>query len=126
NFGYLQQIFVAETEEKAQALGKAALFGGGAANFSRPEWTLPPGYNSKEATRVSRARHPTTASSASPAISSRRAATTITAKTRVASCAAVRSVSRKRSAKSTGLIKRRRTACRSSSGLPSRYFPSCV
>ena len=51
NFGYLQQIFVAETEEKAQELGKAALFGGGAQNFSRPEWTLPPGYNSKEATR---------------------------------------------------------------------------
>ncbi|MGH7987655.1 MAG: LLM class flavin-dependent oxidoreductase [Candidatus Binataceae bacterium] len=51
NFGYLQQIFVAETEEKAQELGKAAMFGGGAANFSRPEWTFPPGYNSKEATR---------------------------------------------------------------------------
>jgi alkanesulfonate monooxygenase SsuD/methylene tetrahydromethanopterin reductase-like flavin-dependent oxidoreductase (luciferase family) len=51
NFGYLQQIFVAETEEKAQELGKAALFGGGAQNFSRPDWTLPPGYNSKEATR---------------------------------------------------------------------------
>src|SRR5579863_8232891 len=51
NFGYLQQIFVAETEEKAQELGKGALFGGGAQNFSRPEWTLPPGYNSKEATR---------------------------------------------------------------------------
>src|SRR5208282_2331452 len=43
--------FVAETEEKAQELGKGALFGGGAQNFSRPEWTLPPGYNSKEATR---------------------------------------------------------------------------
>jgi alkanesulfonate monooxygenase SsuD/methylene tetrahydromethanopterin reductase-like flavin-dependent oxidoreductase (luciferase family) len=51
NFGYLQQIFIAETEEKAQELGKGALFGGGAQNFSRPEWTLPPGYNSKEATR---------------------------------------------------------------------------
>jgi alkanesulfonate monooxygenase SsuD/methylene tetrahydromethanopterin reductase-like flavin-dependent oxidoreductase (luciferase family) len=51
NFGYLQQIFVAETEEKAQELGKGALFGGGAQNFSRPEHTLPPGYNSKEATR---------------------------------------------------------------------------
>jgi alkanesulfonate monooxygenase SsuD/methylene tetrahydromethanopterin reductase-like flavin-dependent oxidoreductase (luciferase family) len=51
NFGYLQQIFVAETEEKAQELGKGALFGGGAQNFSRPEWTLPPGYNSREATR---------------------------------------------------------------------------
>jgi alkanesulfonate monooxygenase SsuD/methylene tetrahydromethanopterin reductase-like flavin-dependent oxidoreductase (luciferase family) len=51
NFGYLQQIFVAETEAQAQELGKGALFGGGAQNFSRPEWTLPPGYNSKEATR---------------------------------------------------------------------------
>jgi len=51
NFGYLQQIHVSDTEEKAQQEGKAALFGGGAANFSRPEWTLPPGYNSKEATR---------------------------------------------------------------------------
>src|SRR5487761_2728488 len=30
---------------------KKALFGGGGANFSRPEWTLPPGYNSKEANR---------------------------------------------------------------------------
>jgi alkanesulfonate monooxygenase SsuD/methylene tetrahydromethanopterin reductase-like flavin-dependent oxidoreductase (luciferase family) len=51
NFGYLQQLHVSDTEEKAQEEGKAALFGGGAANFSRPEWTLPPGYNSKEATR---------------------------------------------------------------------------
>jgi alkanesulfonate monooxygenase SsuD/methylene tetrahydromethanopterin reductase-like flavin-dependent oxidoreductase (luciferase family) len=51
NFGYLQQIHVAETDEKAQEEGKAALFGGGAQNFSRPEWTLPPGYNSKEATK---------------------------------------------------------------------------
>ncbi|HKV54803.1 MAG TPA: LLM class flavin-dependent oxidoreductase, partial [Candidatus Binataceae bacterium] len=51
NFGYLQQIHVSDTEEKAQEEGKAALFGGGAANFSRPEWTLPPGYNSKEAIR---------------------------------------------------------------------------
>src|SRR5713226_9077973 len=51
NFGYLQQIFVAETEEQAQELGKGAMFGGGAQNFSRPEWTLPPGYNSKEATK---------------------------------------------------------------------------
>src|ERR1700686_3367736 len=51
NVGYLQHCFVAETEEKAQELGKLHLFGGGGANFSRPEWTLPPGYNSKEAMR---------------------------------------------------------------------------
>ncbi len=42
---------MAETEEKAQELGKLHLFGGGGANFSRPEWTLPPGYNSKAANR---------------------------------------------------------------------------
>ncbi|MGH8012973.1 MAG: LLM class flavin-dependent oxidoreductase [Candidatus Binataceae bacterium] len=51
NFGYLQHVVVAETEEKAEELGKAHLYGGGQAAFSRPEHTLPPGYNSKEATR---------------------------------------------------------------------------
>jgi alkanesulfonate monooxygenase SsuD/methylene tetrahydromethanopterin reductase-like flavin-dependent oxidoreductase (luciferase family) len=51
NFGYLQHVFVAETEERAQELGKAHLFGGGQGAFSRPEHTLPPGYNSKEATK---------------------------------------------------------------------------
>jgi alkanesulfonate monooxygenase SsuD/methylene tetrahydromethanopterin reductase-like flavin-dependent oxidoreductase (luciferase family) len=51
NFGYLQRVFVAETEEKAQELGKAFLHGGGIGNFARPEWMFPSGYNSKEATR---------------------------------------------------------------------------
>ena len=51
NFGYVQHVFCAETEEKAEELGKHHLFGGGQQNFSRPEHTLPPGYNSKEATR---------------------------------------------------------------------------
>ena len=51
NFGYLQHVVCAETEEKADELGKCHLFGGGQVNFSRPEHTLPPGYNSKEATR---------------------------------------------------------------------------
>jgi alkanesulfonate monooxygenase SsuD/methylene tetrahydromethanopterin reductase-like flavin-dependent oxidoreductase (luciferase family) len=51
NFGYLQHVMVAETEEKAEELGKAHLFGGGQGAFSRPEHTLPPGYNSREATR---------------------------------------------------------------------------
>ncbi len=51
NFGYLQHVFCAENEEKADELGKCHLFGGGQVNFSRPEHTLPPGYNSKEATR---------------------------------------------------------------------------
>jgi alkanesulfonate monooxygenase SsuD/methylene tetrahydromethanopterin reductase-like flavin-dependent oxidoreductase (luciferase family) len=51
NFGYLQHVVVAETEEKAEELGRAHLFGGGQGAFSRPEHTLPPGYNSREATR---------------------------------------------------------------------------
>jgi alkanesulfonate monooxygenase SsuD/methylene tetrahydromethanopterin reductase-like flavin-dependent oxidoreductase (luciferase family) len=49
NFGYLQQVFVAETEEKAQELGKSFMFGG--LTFGRPEWAFPPGYNSKAATQ---------------------------------------------------------------------------
>ena len=47
NFGYLQQVFVAETEEKAQELGQAFLYGG--STFGRAEWMFPPGYNSKAA-----------------------------------------------------------------------------
>ena len=41
--------FVADTEEKAQELGKGFVFGGGQNAFSAPQYTLPPGYNSKAA-----------------------------------------------------------------------------
>ncbi len=51
NFGYLQPVFVADTQEKAEELGKRFMFGGAFAHFARPEWMFPPGYNSKEATR---------------------------------------------------------------------------
>jgi len=51
NFGYLQNVFVAETEERAQELAKGFMFGGGFGGFARPEWMFPPGYNSKEATK---------------------------------------------------------------------------
>jgi alkanesulfonate monooxygenase SsuD/methylene tetrahydromethanopterin reductase-like flavin-dependent oxidoreductase (luciferase family) len=51
NFGYVLPTFVAETEDKAQELGKNFLFGGGQNSFARVEHTLPPGYNSKEAIR---------------------------------------------------------------------------
>jgi len=51
NFGYVIPTFVAETEERAQELGKGFLFGGGQNAFARPEHTLPPGYNSKDAIR---------------------------------------------------------------------------
>jgi alkanesulfonate monooxygenase SsuD/methylene tetrahydromethanopterin reductase-like flavin-dependent oxidoreductase (luciferase family) len=49
NFGYLIPTFVADTDEKAQELGRGFIFGGGQNAFSRPEYTLPPGYNSKAA-----------------------------------------------------------------------------
>ncbi len=51
NFGYLQPVFVADTPERAEELGKRFLFAGSFAHFARPEWMFPPGYNSKEATR---------------------------------------------------------------------------
>ena len=51
NFGYLQRVVVAETEEKAQEMGRAFMYGGGINAFARPEWMFPPGYNSKAATR---------------------------------------------------------------------------
>jgi hypothetical protein len=51
NFGYLQNVCVAETEEKAQQLAKGFVFGGGFGAFARAEWMFPPGYNSKEATK---------------------------------------------------------------------------
>jgi alkanesulfonate monooxygenase SsuD/methylene tetrahydromethanopterin reductase-like flavin-dependent oxidoreductase (luciferase family) len=51
NFGYLQPIFVHETDEKADEMGRHFLFGGGFSHFARPEWMFPPGYNSKAAIR---------------------------------------------------------------------------
>ena len=51
NFGYLQRVMVAETEEKAQELGKGFMFGGGISAFARNEWAYPPGYLTKDATR---------------------------------------------------------------------------
>ncbi len=52
NFGYVIPCFVAETEQRAQELGKCFLFGGGQHAFSRPEHTFPPGYISKSALRI--------------------------------------------------------------------------
>lgn len=51
NFGYLIPTFLADTEEKAQELGRGFVFGGGQNAFSAPQFTLPPGYNSKGAIR---------------------------------------------------------------------------
>jgi alkanesulfonate monooxygenase SsuD/methylene tetrahydromethanopterin reductase-like flavin-dependent oxidoreductase (luciferase family) len=51
NFGYMQPVMVADTQEKAEEMGKRILYGGAFAHFARPEWMFPPGYNSKAATK---------------------------------------------------------------------------
>ncbi len=51
NFGYVQPVMVADSQERAEELGKRWLFGGTFAHFARPEWMFPSGYNSKAATR---------------------------------------------------------------------------
>ena len=51
NFGYLMPTVVAETEEKAQEIANNFVFGGGQNAFAAPEFTMPPGYNSKSAIR---------------------------------------------------------------------------
>jgi alkanesulfonate monooxygenase SsuD/methylene tetrahydromethanopterin reductase-like flavin-dependent oxidoreductase (luciferase family) len=54
NFGYLQKVYVAETDEKAREIAKYDMFGGagiGYSLFGQPQWMFPPGYNSKDATR---------------------------------------------------------------------------
>jgi alkanesulfonate monooxygenase SsuD/methylene tetrahydromethanopterin reductase-like flavin-dependent oxidoreductase (luciferase family) len=43
---------VAETEEKAQTLAEGFVYGGGQNAFSGPQFTSPPGYNSKAAIRI--------------------------------------------------------------------------
>ena len=50
NFGYLQKVYVAETDEKAREIAKWDMFGGagiGYSLFGQPQWMFPPGYNSK-------------------------------------------------------------------------------
>jgi len=54
NFGYMQKVYVAETDEKAQEIAKFDMFGGagsGYSLFAQPAYNFPPGYNSKLATR---------------------------------------------------------------------------
>jgi len=52
NFGYLVPTVLAETEEKAQEIANNFVFGGGQNAFAAPEFTMPPGYNSKSAIRM--------------------------------------------------------------------------
>jgi alkanesulfonate monooxygenase SsuD/methylene tetrahydromethanopterin reductase-like flavin-dependent oxidoreductase (luciferase family) len=50
-FGFMQKVFVAESEAKAEELGRADMFAGNWNNYGRQEWMAPPGYNSKETLR---------------------------------------------------------------------------
>ena len=52
NFGYMIATVLAETEEKAQSLAEGFVYGGGQNAFSAPQYTMPPGYNSKTAIRI--------------------------------------------------------------------------
>ncbi len=52
NFGYLIATVLAETEDKAQELAEGFVYGGGQNAFSAPQFTVPPGYNSKNAIRI--------------------------------------------------------------------------
>ena len=52
NFGYMIATAVAETEEKAQEAASGFVYGGGQNAFSAPQFTMPPGYNSKAAIRI--------------------------------------------------------------------------
>jgi alkanesulfonate monooxygenase SsuD/methylene tetrahydromethanopterin reductase-like flavin-dependent oxidoreductase (luciferase family) len=54
NFGFLQNVYVAETEEKAYEISKQSVFGGagsGYSLFSLPQFFFPSGYVSKNAVR---------------------------------------------------------------------------
>ncbi|MBE3605199.1 LLM class flavin-dependent oxidoreductase, partial [bacterium] len=52
NFGYMIATAVGETEEKAQEAAAGFVYGGGQNAFSAPQFTMPPGYNSKAAIRA--------------------------------------------------------------------------
>jgi alkanesulfonate monooxygenase SsuD/methylene tetrahydromethanopterin reductase-like flavin-dependent oxidoreductase (luciferase family) len=52
NFGYMIATVLAETEEKAQEIAYGFVYGGGQNAFSAPQYTMPPGYNSKAAIRI--------------------------------------------------------------------------
>jgi alkanesulfonate monooxygenase SsuD/methylene tetrahydromethanopterin reductase-like flavin-dependent oxidoreductase (luciferase family) len=52
NFGYMIATAVGETEEKAQKVAQGFVYGGGQNAFSAPQFTMPPGYNSKAAIRA--------------------------------------------------------------------------
>ena len=117
------RFIVAETEEKAQEQGKAAMFGGGAAELLASGMDLaaglqlegsdpPPGASGNRIRLPGRDLRNARTARARPIATQRQYAR--------AAASAVKSRSRKRRPKSTRIIRRRRMACRSSSGRPRR------
>ena len=49
NFGHTAFVYVDETSERADEIGRSLLFAGGGANFAKAQHTLPAGYNSPSA-----------------------------------------------------------------------------
>ena len=49
NFGHVVFVYVDETSERAQKIGRALLYAGGNGNFAKAQHTLPAGYNSPAA-----------------------------------------------------------------------------
>jgi len=49
NFGHVVFVYVDETPEQAQEIGRSLVFAGGNANFAKAQHTLPAGYNSPSA-----------------------------------------------------------------------------
>jgi alkanesulfonate monooxygenase SsuD/methylene tetrahydromethanopterin reductase-like flavin-dependent oxidoreductase (luciferase family) len=49
NYGWVIQVYVGDTKEQAERIGRKHLFAGGNSNFAKAAYTLPAGYNSPEA-----------------------------------------------------------------------------
>lgn len=49
NFGYVVHVYVDESQERAEEIGRNHLYAGGNGNFAKAEYTLPAGYNSPSA-----------------------------------------------------------------------------
>jgi len=49
NFGHVVFVYVDESSERAQEIGRTLIFAGGNANFAKAQHTLPAGYNSPSA-----------------------------------------------------------------------------
>ena len=47
----MQPVMVADTEKRAEEMGKRLLFGGSFSHAAKPEWAFSSGYNSKIAQR---------------------------------------------------------------------------